>query len=506
MKETRQIAKGLVMLLLVVTCAQGVFVEPLEPITSQHSLAEGETRLPCHYQVEEEEKVVQVTWFKEHADGTKEQIITAHFMDGHTEFGHYAGRVRFERSIPMENSALLISSTEVSDEGRYTCHISTFPNGNFERRVTLSVWILPIAALEPEVLVEGQTFRVAASCRAVGRPRPRLTWNTDLPGQYTDRIKEDGSVSSFYSLHPLRSMNGKKLDCMVWHAGLEQPRRITNYLIVHYPPDAAISSATAEWFVGLKKGELVCSSGGYPKPENVTWKWNGGALPDGTSVVGEKLIFGRPLRLNDSGLYECVVKNKLGFGKTEYMMTISENSQLTDDSPISKQFLTIIGASAGALVIFLVTVVFLVNCYHRKKNRKLVRQLSGKMEEINNLSRETSLRRLNSFSTDPRVQPDDYALLRVDSCLKNSQLSLDSGLLSSMGPIKVQQDDSDSEQSNPKEEDSPQSIVEGYEGDEDSSFYQLSEALTNHFYYSNGVLRPKLHPNAILLHSRAQII
>lgn len=50
---------------------------------------------------------------------------------------------------------------------------------------------------------------------------------------------------------------------------------------------------------------------------------NGGALPDRTSVVREKLIFGRPLRLNDSGLYECVVKNNLGFGKTEYMMTIS---------------------------------------------------------------------------------------------------------------------------------------------------------------------------------------
>lgn len=81
--------------------------------------------------------------------------------------------------------------------------------------------------------MEGQSFRVAASCRAVGRPCPCLTWNTDLPGQYTDRIKEDGSVSSFYSLHPLRNMNGKKLDCMVWHAGLEQPRRITNYLIVH---------------------------------------------------------------------------------------------------------------------------------------------------------------------------------------------------------------------------------------------------------------------------------
>lgn len=76
-----------------------------------------------------------------------------------------------------------------------------------------------------------------------------------------------------------------------------------------------------------------------------------------------------------------------------------------------------------------------------------------------------------------------------------------------MGPIKVPQDECleprDSEQSSPKEEDSPQSTVED---DNDSSFYQLSEALTNHFYYSNGVLRPKLHSKAILLHSRGQVI
>lgn len=56
----------------------------MEPITSQRSLAESETRLPCRYQVDKEEQVVQVTWLKEHGDGTKEQIITAHFTDGHT--------------------------------------------------------------------------------------------------------------------------------------------------------------------------------------------------------------------------------------------------------------------------------------------------------------------------------------------------------------------------------------------------------------------------------------
>lgn len=44
------------------------------------------------------------------------------------------------------------------------------------------------------------------------------------------------------------------------------------FFSVSDPPDAAISAATAEWFVGLEKAELMCSSGGYPKPENVTWK------------------------------------------------------------------------------------------------------------------------------------------------------------------------------------------------------------------------------------------
>ncbi len=48
----------------------------------------------------------------------------------------------------------------------------------------------------------------------------------------------------------------------------------------------------------------------------------GGALPDGTSVVGDKLIFGRPLRGNDSGVYECVVKNKVGVGKTDYTLSV----------------------------------------------------------------------------------------------------------------------------------------------------------------------------------------
>ncbi|XP_030259631.1 nectin-4 isoform X2 [Sparus aurata] len=566
MELTGQRTNCLALLLLVVVGVQSVFVEPPQPVISLRSLAESETRLPCRYQVEEGEKVVQVTWFKELPGGGKDQIITAHFTDGHTEFGRYSGRVRFESGTPTEDSTLLIPSTEESDEGSYTCHISAFPNGNFERHITLTVWILPISSLEPVFLVEGQSYRVAASCRAVGRPPPRLSWDTDLPGQSNNRSKEGGSVSSYYSLHPLRSMDGKKLDCLVWHPGLKQPRRISNSLVVQYPPDAKISSTPGDWFVGLDKAELVCSSIGNPKPQNITWTWRGGALPDGASAVGGKLVFGRPLRLNDSGVFECVVKSSVGVGKAEYTLAI------TGGPPIDNQLLIIIGASAGALVMLLIIIVLLVNRHHRKKNKKLEMELSEKTDEINSLSRQASFRRLNSVSTDPRVQTEDYALLRVDSrmknsemslerpiyrgsqstlggkwgplggvevdelgrpvvwhdegaemdrekeesrrrvesYLKNSNMSLDSGLPSSLVPVKAQQEDGvgtrDPELGHHREGDSPQSVAEEREDDEDSDSYQLSEALTNHFYFSNGVLRPKPHSNAILLHPRGQII
>lgn len=47
------------------------------------SLAEEETVLPCRYVPAADVQVVQVTWYKEVADG-KEQIITAHLTNGQT--------------------------------------------------------------------------------------------------------------------------------------------------------------------------------------------------------------------------------------------------------------------------------------------------------------------------------------------------------------------------------------------------------------------------------------
>lgn len=91
---------------------------------------------------------------------------------------------------------------------------------------------LPISSLDSLPVVEGRSHGVVASCRAVGRPLPELSWDTELPGTSLSRTSEGGAVSIQYSLYPTRSMNGKQLDCLVSHPGLEKPRRISNNLVV----------------------------------------------------------------------------------------------------------------------------------------------------------------------------------------------------------------------------------------------------------------------------------
>lgn len=55
-------------------------------------------------------------------------------------FGTWSRRVRFKSSDPTADSSLVILTTEVSDEGEYFCRISTFPTGNFDREMSLTVW------------------------------------------------------------------------------------------------------------------------------------------------------------------------------------------------------------------------------------------------------------------------------------------------------------------------------------------------------------------------------
>ncbi|KAJ8336436.1 hypothetical protein SKAU_G00376560 [Synaphobranchus kaupii] len=545
---------GAGLLLLALQCfvlsVTGEFVEP-PPSYSLRSIAEGSTRLPCQFQVQGEQ-VVQVSWVKIRPDGTKEQVITAHHIQGQPVFGRFQGRVRFENSDPLANSALIILNTEVSDEGIYRCLISTFPSGNFERQLELTVWTTPISSLEPVELVEGQTFRLAASCRSVARPPPSLSWDTELPGQSQNRTSETGAVSTHFSLYPLRSMNGKPLDCLVWHPSLDKPRRIANRLVVHFPPDPAIRGYNGNWVVGLTGASLTCDSGGNPKP-GFTWSRRDAALPEDVILDGGTLRFDRPLSATDAGVYECEARNSVAAVKSEAEITVTGKSPRVASL---NNLVPILGGAAGALVVVLVISLMIVSCYHKRRNRKLEKELSQRTEEFCTLSRHASIRRFDSINGDPRIQMDDHIPLRPDSHTRTSMSSLsgppgkrDSHSTLSMGraerPVlysstrRAERDafiqngttaidigPSASQNSSPLRMSptppslsaAPPPVKLAYgnvwagsptppedEGEEEASLH-ISEAVTHYFHYTNGVLHPKRQPNAILLHPRGQII
>ncbi|XP_029310915.1 nectin-4 [Cottoperca gobio] len=411
----------LCVLRIFVTVIQGDFVDlpQDDPILS---LAEDETVLPCRYEPTGV-TLVQVTWYKEKSDGTKEQIITAHHSNGQTAFGMWSQRVRFKSSDPTLDSSLVIMNTEVSDEGKYLCRISTFPSGNFDREMSLTVWTIPISSLDPVILQEGQTYRQAASCRSVARPPPHLSWDTNLSGQSTNRSSDNGAATSHYSLHPLRSMNGKKLDCLVWHPTLKGPRRLSNKLVVHFPPHAEVSGYKGDWSVGLENAALRCVSGGNPKPQSFTWIRMGGELPEGVIPhPNGTLVFGRPLLLSDGGTYQCLAKNVMGVGKAEVEIVVADAPQkrgIFENMPM----LTV-GAAAGGLLILMLIIIISVACHHKHKNKKLKRELTERKEEISTLSRQASFRRMNSVSTDPRGTTEENIPLRVEGTTRTSLSSL----------------------------------------------------------------------------------
>ncbi|XP_077355074.1 nectin-4-like isoform X2 [Festucalex cinctus] len=411
--------RGFLSCLLVpwISVTRGGFVER-PPNDSICSLAEKETVLPCRFQPKEMELVVQVTWYKETSEDW-EQIITAHHNDGQTAFGAWSGRVRFNSSIPTQDSSLVLFSTDVSHEGRYKCHVNSYPTGNFDQIVTLMVWTIPISSVDPVILVEGQSYRLAASCRSLARPPPQLSWDTELHGQSINRSWANGAVTTQFSLHPLRKMNGKKLDCLVWHPTLTAgPRRHQNKLVVHFPPDSEVSGYNGDWYVGLEHAALTCVSGGNPKPQIFTWARNGDDLPEGLIPhPNGTLEFGRPLSLSDSGTYQCVARNEVGVGAAEVEITVSEfpeRQMMTENMTM-----VIVGVIAVGLLLFMLAIIITVTCHHKKKNKRLKRELSEKKEEISTLSWQASLRRINSVSTDARGATEESIPLRVEGTLSS---------------------------------------------------------------------------------------
>ncbi|XP_041095328.1 nectin-4-like isoform X2 [Polyodon spathula] len=427
----------LICIVLIVSPAPSLcgFLEPPTPVFSLSALEEGVARLPCRFEPKSEtqtngtkEVVQQVAWFKVPPENegavNREQIILFHTTMGQHVFDPYKDRVSFEKAQPIANSALLIRGLTLEDQGDYVCQVITFPSGNFETTIKLSLLSLPVSSLDPASppLVEGSALAVAAVCTAWGVVPPTVAWETGLEGSIQLNQAAGGKVTNKFWVRPSRGMNGEKLDCLITHQSLSEPRRIPYTVVVHYPPDVSLTGYGNDWFVGMESGALKCVGKGNPEPNHFTWTRRDSALPDGVSVVNGSLSFPRPLELSDSGVYICRSSNRAGFGEAKLEIRVSETEIRKADS--SSVVMIAVGVVVAVLLVTLVIAVLLLNRHHKRRNKELERALNMKTEELSSLSRQTSFRRLNSINTDPRSQTDESIPLREEAIVRQSSISL----------------------------------------------------------------------------------
>jgi len=90
-------------------------------------------------------KISQVTWQKL-VNGTKQNVAIANPALGVSVLSPFKERVRFknpsvrQRTPSLEDTTIVFNKLKLSDESTYICEYTTFPAGNRENTVNLTVY------------------------------------------------------------------------------------------------------------------------------------------------------------------------------------------------------------------------------------------------------------------------------------------------------------------------------------------------------------------------------
>ncbi|XP_019353166.2 nectin-4 [Alligator mississippiensis] len=511
--------------LLLLLAAAGSLAGVLEVQRSVTAVLGTDAVLPCHYRAQMGEKVVQVTWLKQGADGHSVELAVLHAEHGEHIQEPYKGRVLRQAQGALMDGAIVLKNAVQADEGTYECRLITFPLGNFEASLMLKVLVPPLPILNPgPPLEEGQGRTLAASCTAEGNPVPTVTWQTEVHGTNITRQSvhpRSASITSEFFLVPGRSMNGKALTCIVAHPGLQHEKRITHMLSIAYLSDASVlgHEKEEEWHQGKEGASLKCLGEGNPPP---TYNWTRleGSIPEGVKVKGDVLVFQRPLSVSDTGVYVCRVANS--FATKEAWANVSIKVSAVKQVDVVSASMVVVGVIAALLLCVLIVVVICMTLYHRRKTKRI----SEKYEEELTLTRENSIRRLHSsHSTDTRNQTEEMLHLRGESrqgslrgdsrqgSLRGDSLQGTSvcsvlseeaegrsySTLSTVREIETQTDVPAAPAPTPEYKDMKEEEEEERNGD------TIKQAMT-HFIQENGTLRAKPSTNGIYINGRGHLV
>ncbi|XP_077313508.1 nectin-1 isoform X2 [Lithobates pipiens] len=318
-------------------------------------------------------KITQVTWQKS-TNGSKQNVAIFNPSMGVSILPPYKERVVFQ-SPSIRDGTIQMNQLQLGDEGPYICEFATFPTGNRESQLNLTVLARPVNQMDmaSKTLVANPLSNskiVVATCMSAnGKPPSTITWETKLKGEaeYQEIKNDNGTVTviSRFKLVPTREAHKQPLTCVINYQTERDTKNTT--ISVQYAPQVSIEGFDGNWYVKRADVKLMCKADSNPPPSSYRWKMANGSLPDSAEVDNNTLFFRGPVTYSFSGTYICEARNAIGsqtgqvdVNVTEFPFTPTPTDQ--PDRRESSMFPAAIigGAVGGAVLVLAVSVILFV--------------------------------------------------------------------------------------------------------------------------------------------------
>uniref|UniRef100_A0A3Q3QIF1 Ig-like domain-containing protein n=1 Tax=Monopterus albus TaxID=43700 RepID=A0A3Q3QIF1_MONAL len=269
-------------------------------------------------------KISQVTWQKL-LNGTKQNVAIANPALGVSVLPPFKERVSFKqaavrhRTPSLEDTTIVFSNLQLSDEAAYICEYTTFPAGNRENMVNLTVYARPMTRMtltRPTIVAKPQKSKmtVATCVSANGKPPSVIKWDTRLKGEAThqETRNQNGTVTvwSNYMVTPSRETHRQKLTCIVTYRN----EKITDSVVlnVQYEPEVKIEGFDGNWHLNRQNVQLTCRADANPPVTIYQWKLLNGSLPSNVEIKNNTLFFKGSVTYDLAGTYVCDATNGIG--------------------------------------------------------------------------------------------------------------------------------------------------------------------------------------------------
>ncbi|XP_034024379.1 LOW QUALITY PROTEIN: nectin cell adhesion molecule 1b [Thalassophryne amazonica] len=321
-------------------------------------------------------KISQVTWQKLN-NGTKQNVAIANPALGVSVLPDFRARVSFKqaavrhRTPSLEDTSIVFSNLQLSDEAAYICEYTTFPLGNRENMVNLTVFARPVTRMTlitPSIVARPQKRKmtVATCTSANGKPPSVIKWDTRLKGEATfqETQNQNGTVTirSNYMVIPSRETHKQKLTCIVTYRSETFTDSVE--LSVQYEPDVKIEGFDGNWYLNRQNVQLTCRADANPPATIYQWKLLNGSLPSNVEIKNNTLFFKGPVSYDLAGTYVCDATNSIGTRTGVVDVNITEKPM--PQGPPGGVIGILGGVVAIGLIVGVAVTVFMV---HRRQQK-----------------------------------------------------------------------------------------------------------------------------------------